>query len=90
MKRAPSITVSSSTPAAAIASSADPDVMVVFKNVFIFYDQDEPGILANNKMANDLIKFGINLEIIVLDGDIKDAGDMSNNDAKYLMKEVGL
>jgi len=59
-----------------------------FDRIFIFYDEDEQGQQKANEMASGLYEFGKECEIIMNPGG--DPADMKNDEAKNLMKEIGL
>jgi hypothetical protein len=69
-------------------------LLAKFKNVFILFDQGEDAqrkaqeLAEGVKLAESLIG-GKHIEIIELDGDIKDPGDLPQKEADQFMKELG-
>ena len=59
-----------------------------FDRIFIFYDNEEQAQQKADEMAADLYKFGKECEIITNPNG--DPGDLTDDDAKNLMREVGL
>ena len=59
-----------------------------FDKIFIFYDSDEAGQEQADKLYYQLISYDKKAEILTLPSG--DPGDLSNNEAKAIMKEIGL
>ena len=60
-----------------------------FDEIFILYDTEELAQDQANKLYHQLRGYDKKVEILFLSADL-DPGDLSNDEAKYIMKEIGL
>lgn len=60
------------------------------RRLFIFFDNDKPGILAAKRNAKLVAPLAKEIEIIRLKADVKDPGSLSKEDAALIMKGLRL
>ncbi|KKK69348.1 hypothetical protein LCGC14_2934950, partial [marine sediment metagenome] len=59
-----------------------------FDEIFILYDPEDQAQIQADKLYNLLS--GYNKQVEILEWPGNDPGDLSNEEAKYIMKEIGL